>query len=242
MPSASTLDAPVGTFDPAPLQASLFVVPYDLGLDGYLDAKQCKNRRKCTGGHPEKVRAPRPPSLARDCACANPFSLPRQVQEVLQSMGYFARHGGADHVVLWSLGQYHPWPFNHCDTFMRDFCAKCAFTCYWMDPTKADNRFVSVPFPSGYHWWDGIKELPWAVPGRDQDGGPGARYTRNLTAVYLGSTQVRRMIGTAGAAHVQLVIHLMSHALVYPCVHWRALAPTRPDRRSIRRTPRSGAP
>ena len=175
-------------------QASLFVIPYDLGLDGYLDAKQCKNRRRCTDGHPEKVRlhCRRDDNTTRSVCQLPPRLLTRvtthlcQVQEVLQRTGYFARHGGADHVVLWSLGQYHPWPFNHCDLFMRDFCGKCAFTCYWMDPTKANNRFVSVPFPSGYHWWDGIKELPWAV----QAGGPGARYTRNLTAVYLGSTQV----------------------------------------------------
>ena len=58
---------------------------------------------------------------------------------------------------------------------------------------QANNRFVSVPFPAAYHWWDGIKELPW-VPQH----GPDARYTRNMTAVYLGSTQ------TLNPAHTKI--------------------------------------
>ena len=54
----------------------------------------------------------------------------------LSSSKYFTRYNGADHVFLWSLGQYHPWPYNDCDIIMRSFCALCTFTCYWMDPTK----------------------------------------------------------------------------------------------------------
>jgi hypothetical protein len=104
---------------------------------------------------------------------------------------------GADHAIFWSLGQYHPWPLNQCDVFMRNFCAKCTFTSYWMDSTKPDNKFISglclsyrtifmdslrsitVPFPSGYHWWDGIEILPWKANQSPE---------RNLTVVYLGST------------------------------------------------------
>ena len=74
---------------------------------------------------------------------------------ILLNHSYFQRHDGADHVLLWSLGQYHPWPRAGCDLLMRDLCGRCTITCYWMDATKADSRFVSVPFPSAYHWWDG---------------------------------------------------------------------------------------
>lgn len=107
-----------------------------------------------------------------------------------------------------SLGQYHPYPREGCDIFMRSFCQNCTFTCYWMDPTLrcaevqygfciecvsmlhvlcvyyiiiyqfaiysklcsildtrcySGNRFVSIPFPSAFHWWEGIEHLPWAV-------------------------------------------------------------------------------
>jgi hypothetical protein len=142
------------TFDPE--KASLFIIPYDLGLDGYLDATTCRNRMQCSHGLMGKLTA------------------------ILSQSKYFQRHQGADHALLWSLGQYHPWPRAGCDIFMKTFCGKCTITCYWMDATKPDSRFVSVPFPSGYHWWDGIKNLPW-----DRALAP----QRNLTAVYIGSTQ-----------------------------------------------------
>ena len=114
----------------------MFIIPYDLGLDGYLNADTCSNSRRWTYGMPQKVMSD------------------------LRDNKYFKRYGGADHVILWSLGQYHPWPHNGCDQLMKDFCEKCTITCYWMDPTKAENRFVSLPFPSSYHWYDGIKNIP----------------------------------------------------------------------------------
>ena len=142
------------TYDPE--KASMFIVPYDLGLDGYLNPATCDTRRSCTRGRAEKL------------------------MNILRESKYFQRYEGRDHVVLWSLGQYHPWPRASCDTFMHSFCRHCTFTCYWMDPHKVDNRFVSVPFPSAYHYHDEIKTIPWAVrPVED----------RNLTVVYLGSTQ-----------------------------------------------------
>ena len=224
------------TFDPE--KASLFIIPYDLGLDGYLDSRTCKNSRRCTRGHPEKV------------------------QEFVRTMPYFDRHQGRDHAVLWSLGQYHPWPSNGCDLFMRNFCEKCTFTCYWMDPTKADNRFVSIPFPSGYHWWDGIKELPWEVgsnsnpesadsrvesandqgssaeqrgQGRSVGGGGGGgdlrlnssmrsnSYIRNLTAVYLGSTQ------TLNPAHTKIRRAMTAQCNVSSECHWKQIAHSSTD-------------
>ncbi|RYG64523.1 hypothetical protein EON64_13805 [archaeon] len=141
-----------------PSQASLFVIPYDLGLDGYMNPHTCKNRMQCSPG------------------------LVGQLTRLLDNSTYFQRHRGADHVVLWSLGQYHPWPRAGCDLFMKEFCARCTLTCYWMDATKAENRFVSLPFPASYHWHPAIRRLPW-------DPSPTRAAARNLTAVYLGSTQ-----------------------------------------------------
>ena len=142
------------TLDPE--KASLFIIPYDLGLDGYLNTQTCDNRRQCSHG------------------------LVGKLTSIIGKSPYFHRHQGADHVLLWSLGQYHPWPRAGCDVFMKDFCSKCTITCYWMDATKPDSRFVSLPFPSGYHWWDGIKHLPWDLSLSSQ---------RNITAIYIGSTQ-----------------------------------------------------
>lgn len=98
---------------------------------------------------------------------------------MLSQSTHFKKHGGKDHVVLWSLHEHHFWPRGGCDVFMKEFCALCTFTCYWMNYSKPENRFVSVPFPSAYHWFEGIEKPPWDLAHVPQ---------RNLTAVYLGST------------------------------------------------------
>ena len=144
------------TYDPD--KASRFVIPYDLAMDGYVEPRTCNNKNM-------------------NLRCSPGFV--SEVQQMLKHSKYFKRHRGADHAVLWSLHQYHALPRAGCDHFILNFCAKCTFTCYWMNYTKVDNNFVSVPFPSAYHWWDGIKHLPWALSQVPQ---------RNMTAVYVGST------------------------------------------------------
>jgi len=108
------------TLDPE--KASLFIIPYDLALDGSVDGNSCNNRRRCSHGMVDELTAH------------------------LTKLKFFQRYNGADHVVLWSLGQYHPWPYNGCDVFIRDFCALCTFTCYWMDPTKVNPITFSTEF------------------------------------------------------------------------------------------------
>lgn len=142
------------TMDPD--KATMFIIPYDLALDGSVNPDRCTIRRSCSRG-----------------------LVPKLLQNITTSP-YFLRHGGADHVMLWSLGQYHPWPHEACDTLMRVHCEKCTFTCYWMDATKFNNKFVSVPFPAAYHYHDGIKNLPWSLDNTEK---------RNQTAMYLGGTQ-----------------------------------------------------
>lgn len=168
-----------------PSKASMFIIPYDLGLDGYLDPNTCANRRSCTNGLVGKLRI------------------------FLAKMPYFARNNGADHVLLWSLGQYHPWPRSACDTFMMQDCAKCTLSCYWMDHTKAENRFVSMPFPAAYHYWDGIKNLPWNTSLASQ---------RNMTAVYLGSTL------TLNPWHTKIRRAMAAQCNVSVHCHWKKIA------------------
>lgn len=68
------------TLDPD--KASLFIIPYDLGLDGYLNADVCTNSRSCTRG------------------------LPGKLNTILKNSKYFTRYDGGDHAVLWSLGMF----------------------------------------------------------------------------------------------------------------------------------------
>ena len=142
------------TLDPS--EASLFIIPYDLALDGYVNPIRCSMRRSCTKG------------------------LAKKVEKIILSSPYWQKHRGADHVLLWSLGQYHPWPHERCDVLMREVCERCTITSYWMDATKQNNRFISVPFPSAYHYHDDIENLPWSLSNNVH---------RNQTAVYLGGIQ-----------------------------------------------------
>jgi hypothetical protein len=176
------------TLDPE--KASLFIIPYDLGLDGYLNAQRCTNSRRCTDGFPQ------------------------QLSKFLQNNTYWQRHEGADHAVLWSLGQYHPWPHNGCDIFMRDFCKKCTFTCYWMDSTKPESRFISVPFPSAYHWSDSVVNVPWSLLNIPN---------RTMVAVYLGSTQ------TLNPAHTKIRRAMTAQCNASATCHWMQIAHTSTD-------------
>jgi len=178
------------TFDPE--KADMFIIPYDLGLDGYLDPNHCTLRRGCTKG------------------------LVAKLQNFLLNSKYWQRYQGGDHVVLWSLGNYHPWPRNGCDIFMKDFCKKCTMTCYWMDPSVQEHRFISVPFPSAYHWWDGIKNLPW-------DTSPDHRANRTMLAVYLGSTQ------TLNPAHTKIRRAMTGQCLEAEDCKWMQIAHSSKD-------------
>lgn len=144
------------TMDPE--KADMFLIPYDIGLDGYLDPATCRTRRACTKNFVPELEA------------------------FLSKQKYWNRYEGRDHILPWSLGNYHPWPRNQCDMFMMNFCKHCTITCYWMDPAIPEHRFISVPFPAAYHWWDGIKNVPWDVTDANLK-------ARTNMAVYLGSTQ-----------------------------------------------------
>lgn len=168
-----------------PAEASVFIIPYDIGLDGYLNPHNCGNRKQCTDG------------------------LIGKLNKIILEQPYYSRNEGADHVLLWSLGQYHPWPRAGCDLFMMKFCSRCTITCYWSDPTKAENRFVSMPFPAAYHWWDGIKHLPWDTS-RAQE--------RNITAVYLGSTL------TLNPTHTKIRRAMAAQCNASTLCHWKKIA------------------
>lgn len=147
-----------------PDEASIFIVPYDIALDSYLDIRYCvyKIHPRCTNRQQQGLK------------------------HHIKHSKYFKRHNGADHIVLWSLHQDHRIPDQVCSEFIPDMCRLCTFTCYLMNYTIPDNRYVSVPYPSSYHWHEGIKNPPWQLAN--------APY-RNYSVVYLGSTKTSDRYG-----------------------------------------------
>lgn len=136
-----------------PDKASFFVIPYDMGLDGFIKQKDCSEPRfpLCTA------------------------SLVDGVMSTLRQSEHFDRYKGGDHVLLWSLGEMHPWP-GACKFLMERFCANCTITSYWMHPRQRGRHFVSLPFPSSFHYHDSLKSVPW-TPGKE----------RPIFATYAGS-------------------------------------------------------
>ena len=120
-----------------PDKATLFIIPYDLALDGMIN-QECQRREYCTPG------------------------LAPKLMDLLNSSKYFQRFRGADHVLLWSVCQYNMWPGAKCNDLLKRFCERCSITSYWADPMIKNNRFFSIPFPSSYHFMNN-SIIPWKI-------------------------------------------------------------------------------
>jgi xyloglucan galactosyltransferase MUR3 len=164
------------TMDPD--EASMFIIGYDIALDSYV-SHACEYRLK-----------PK---------CSIHLSL--QSRSYIINSPHYLKHQGRDHVLLWSLHQYHAIPGKACGEILRDVCNYCTFTCYWMNATAHNNQYVSVPYPSSYHWHEGIHRLPWSIEHAS---------SRNISVLYLGSagktmlwmsTAIRRAIADECIRH-----------------------------------------
>ena len=119
-----------------PSQASLFFVPYDVGMDA--------TTRSIDGAFAQ-TRCPRGPMANR----------------LLLNSTYFQKNEGRDHVVLHSINQVM---LFHMEAECRRFyklcynCIKLGIDTYspsvfreLKDVTEMSHRWVSIPFPSNYH-------------------------------------------------------------------------------------------
>ncbi|CAM9340148.1 unnamed protein product, partial [Ectocarpus fasciculatus] len=140
-----------------PEKASFFVVPYDMGLDGFIKQADC--------------------SIPKWPLCTSKLTM--GVMDMLRNSVHYNRYKGADHLLIWSLGEGHPWP-GACKHLMERFCANCTLTSYWMHPRQRGHHFVSLPFPSSFHFHDALRTIPWTA-------GPAA--DRPIFSVYAGSVQ-----------------------------------------------------
>jgi hypothetical protein len=53
--------------------------------------------------------------------------------------------------------------------FFMEICQNCTVVTIETSPTntaisgRSHKYWYAVPYPSSFHWWEGIKELPWEV-------------------------------------------------------------------------------
>ena len=108
------------------------------------------------------------------------------------------KHRGHDHFAFFSLIGFQYVGIG-TKTFFQKICNNCsALTIettpfHIAQPGRSRKYWYAVPYPSSYHWCEGIKEYPWQVQT------PGGR---DITAIFIGSvktktpksTQLRRQL------------------------------------------------
>ena len=89
---------------------------------------------------------------------------------------YYQRYNGTDHLYIHSAasGKYAN---NVGPNGIANFCEKCFKTCYWHQPGSHET-WVSVPFPSMFHYHDDIKYIPWNA---------NRSHERRILATFIGS-------------------------------------------------------
>lgn len=120
-----------------PEQADLFIIPFDYSLAKRTDL-DCHQRG-------QSYCPPVMHNMAKNLLLNNP---------------YYTRHKGIDHVILTSLTSP---VYENCGELFK-YCSLCAITNYWVSPQLEESNFISVPWPSYYHWQQGLDNKfnrPW---------------------------------------------------------------------------------
>ena len=167
------------TMDPA--QADLFIVPYDFTIhEFYKNAGSSNGSGSGNNGTCARRGATTVPCPKRSV----------DLKSFLERSEHFKRHEGADHVLINSLTS----PYTDCMSIKKEICKQCLSTGYFSFPPvmklpanlrpyeeRDMSSFVSLPFPSYYHWHETVTVLPWAESRIPE---------RTLFAAYAGSIEV----------------------------------------------------
>lgn len=155
-------------------EASLFFIPYDLGMD---------SSSRQSDGALTRTNCPMKPAVSRLLAASPTFR---------------ARHGH-DHFVLHTINQMmlHYSYIDGCmDLYKQCFnCTKLSIDAYGPELYSVlgempfmRHRWVSIPFPSDFHMSAEVTEPLWAWGGKEAR--VGETHDRPILIVYVGSDQV----------------------------------------------------
>lgn len=153
--------------------ATSFIIPFDAGVHSYVD--------KLTG----KYRLATPYG----------WNVIRWLQEAQSSTGAagFWRHYGHDHFVLFSLTVFVQTGIG-VKEFFKGVCQNCSVLAIETTPTRTSTLYhrsrkywYAVPYPSSYHWYEGIPELPWSV----------SHQSRDILCLFIGSVQTKNIAANA---------------------------------------------
>lgn len=144
-------------------QASVFFIPYDMGVDAMIDSQTGKFKLdRHNIGHCR---------LTEDAI----HLMTSQATEMT------FKHNLHDHVVIFSISHGHPL-HSSCKKFFS-FCYNCTFFTTNTYPKLHEmtlytaRPWFSIPYASSWHWSDVVKELPWE-----------GNHTRPYLITFVGST------------------------------------------------------
>ena len=172
-----------------PAEADLFIVPYDFLLHEFYSPSYSVSNDNGT------MYESCPPRRGKREGCPKSSV---ELYSFLQNSQYFQRHGGVDHVLIYSLTV----PFYDCTRLKKKICKRCVGTGYFAFPPvdrkqryqeRDMSGFVSLPFPSYYHWHDHVKFIPWSVD-RIQERSVLATYAGNTKVMVPDHTKLRRLL------------------------------------------------
>jgi xyloglucan galactosyltransferase MUR3 len=161
-----------------PSKASAFIVPYDIGVNSYID---------CNDGRP-RLAAPHGRMA---------FSLLADTCKGSDRQLYWDKNGH-DHFLINSITYGQMVGIAAKEMFMK-VCQNCSVISIETSPTglglagRTRKRWFAAPYPSSFHWHEDLKYLPWAVPGPDEDrSAPDFRLRfpeRNIFVLFIGSVK-----------------------------------------------------
>lgn len=142
--------SPFRTLDPA--LATSFIIPFDLGVHSYID--HLNGRQRVASPHGWRVIEWLKESIAKF------------------GEGVVWKNRGHDHFVLFSITSYQIIGIG-AKVFMTQICQNCSVLTIETTPTLTSRKYYAnksrkwwyaVPYPSSFHWHEGIKTLPWQQP------------------------------------------------------------------------------
>lgn len=154
------------TLDPS--KATAFIIPFDIGAHSFVDHNNGRTR----------VAAP------------HGWRAVEYIKEAMKSE-VFWKYRGHDHFVFFSVTSYQIIGIG-AKIFMTQPCQNCSVLTIETSPTFTSRKYYSnkskkwwwaVPYPSSFHWWEGIKTLPWAVGADDPP--------RPFLAMFIGSVDTQ---------------------------------------------------
>jgi xyloglucan galactosyltransferase MUR3 len=152
------------TLDPA--KASAFIIPYDGGVHSFIDHKNGKDRLASPYG----------------------WKAVELLTKASKQPDLFWKRNGHDHFVIFSVTCYHMVGIG-TKSFFQNICQNCSVLS--IETTAAGlpiygrnkKRWYALPYPSSYHYWEGLKSEPWRPRG-----------DRHTLAIFIGSVHTSNAV------------------------------------------------